>query len=99
MGSENGVDDSLPSIPVCFPSQESTSLGNVTYRNIVSAVANIVNDHKGCFSATARKRGNYNHYSPKMHAKIGKYAIEDRNSKAIEHFKAGKHSLNFQAGL
>ena len=25
-------------------------------------------------SATARKRGNYNHYSPEIHAKIGKYA-------------------------
>ena len=39
-------------------------------------------------SSSNRKRGNYNHYSPEMRAKIGKYASENGNLRAINHFKA-----------
>ena len=35
----------------------------------------------------ARKRGKYQHYSAEKRAKIGKYASENGNSKAINHFK------------
>ena len=31
---------------------------------------------------------NYNHYSPEISAKIGKYASENGNSKALKQFKA-----------
>lgn len=87
--SENDADaNSLPTTPAYFPSQESTSLGTVEYQNVVSAVANIVNPHVENSSAATRKRGNYHHYSPEIRAKIGRYASENGNSKAIKHFKA-----------
>ena len=35
----------------------------------------------------ARKRGKYQHYSAEKRAKIGRYASENGNSKAINHFK------------
>ena len=49
-----------------------------------------MHDHDGekSSSATARKRGNYNHYPPEIRAKIGKYASENGNSKALKQFKA-----------
>ena len=40
-----------------------------------------------------RKRRNYNHYSPEMRAKIGKYASENGNLRAINHFKAQVSNL------
>ena len=49
-------------------------------------MGNIVDPDKSCPSN--RKRGNYNHYSPEMRAKIGKYASENGNLRAINHFKA-----------
>ena len=66
--------NTLPSIPASFPSQEDTSLSTVEYQNVVSVVGTLVDDHDGkkSSSATARKRGNYSHYSPEIRAKIGK---------------------------
>ncbi|KAM7429608.1 hypothetical protein ABFA07_019556 [Porites harrisoni] len=82
--------DTVPSIPASFPSQQNTSLGTVEYQNVVSVVGTLVDDPDGekSSSARARERGNYNHYSPKIHAKIGKYASENGNSKALKKFKA-----------
>ena len=82
--------DTVPSIPPSFPSQENTSLGTVEYQNVVSVVGTLVDDHDGekSSSARARKRGNYNHYSPEIRAKIGKYASENGNLKALKKFKA-----------
>ena len=53
-------------------------------------LSTLVDDHDGekSSSARARKRGNYNHYSPEIRAKIGKYASENGNSKALKKFKA-----------
>ena len=78
----------MPSIPASFPSQENTSLGAVERQNVVSVVGTLVDDPDGekSSSARARGRGNYNHYSPKIHAKIGKYASENGNSKALKKF-------------
>ena len=60
--------------------KENTSLGTVEYQNVVSVVGTLVDDHDGekSSSATARKRGNYNHYSPEIRAKIAKYASRKR---------------------
>ena len=93
--------DTVPSIPASFPSQENTSLGTVEYQNVsVVGKFNLVDDHddEKSSSATARERGNYNHYSPEIRAKIGKYASENGNSKALKQIQGrstkfeGKHS-------
>ena len=73
-----------------FPSQESTSLGNVEYYAVESSVASLVNPHSNegsSATSAARKRGKYRHYSAETCAKIGKYASENGNSKAINQFK------------
>lgn len=82
--------DTVPSIPASFLSQENTSLGTVEYQNVLSVVGTLVDDNDGekSSSARARNRGNYNHYSPEIRAKIGKYASENGNSKALKKFKA-----------
>ena len=60
-----------------------------SFELIVSAVENIVNPHaENSSSVVTRKRGNYNHYSPEIRAKIGKYASENGDLKDINHFKA-----------
>ena len=38
--------------------------------------------------SSKRKQGNYNHYSPELRAQIGKYASENGNLRALNHFKA-----------
>ena len=58
-----------------LPEQEATFLGTEEYNEVVLSVANIVDPDKN--SSSNRKRGNYNHYSPEMRAKIGKYASEN----------------------
>lgn len=59
------------------------------YQAVSSSVVNIVNLHaKDSSSASStRKIGKYQHYSPEILVKIGKYASENGNSKAINHFK------------
>ena len=52
-----------------LPEQEATSLGTEECNEVVLSVGNIVDPDKN--SSSNRKRGNYNHYSPKMRAKIG----------------------------
>ena len=77
-------------VPAYFPSQESTSLGNVEYFAVELSVASLLNPHSNEGSSTtsaARKRGKYQHYSAETCAKIGKYASANGNSKAINHFK------------
>ena len=77
-------------VPAYFPSQESTSLGNVEYYAVESSVASLVNPHSNegsSATSAARKRGKYRHYSAETCAKIGKYASENGNSKAINQFK------------
>ena len=60
-----------PTAAACgyLPEQEATSLGTDEYNELVLSVGNIVDPDKN-FSSN-RKRGNYNHYSPEMLAKIG----------------------------
>ena len=73
-----------------FPSQESNSLGNVEYHAVESSVASLANPHAtegSLATSAARKHGKYQHYSAETHAKIGKYASENGNSKANNHFK------------
>ena len=77
-------------VPAYFPSQESTSLGDVEYYAVESSVASLVNPHStegSSATSAARKRGKYQHYSAETCAKIGKYASENGNSKAINQFK------------
>ena len=71
------------SVPVCFPRKESTSLGD---NAVVSSVADIVTPESSTASSF-RKRGKDTHFSAEIRAKIGKYASENGNSKAICHFK------------
>ena len=55
-----------------------------------SSVASLANPHStegSLATSAARKRGKYQHYSAETCAKIGKYASENGNSKAISHFK------------
>ena len=78
-----------PAVPAYFPSQESTSFGNVKYA-VESSIASLVNPHStegSLATSAARKRGKYQHSSAETRAKIGKYASEIGNSKAINHFK------------
>ena len=77
-------------VPAYFPSQESTSLGDVEYYAVESSVASLVNPHStegSSATSAARKRGKYQHCSAETCAKIGKYASANGNSKAINHFK------------
>ena len=84
---ENSEDiESEQSVPACFPQKESTSLGDVEYNAVVSSVADIVTT-KSSTASSSRKRGKYTHFSAEIRAKIGKYASENGNSKAICHFK------------
>lgn len=72
------------------PTFQSTSLGNVEYHTVESSVASLVNPHSAegsSATSAARKRGKYQHYSAETCAKIGKYASDNGNSKAINHFK------------
>ena len=70
-----------------LPNQENTFLGSVEFQAVVSAIEDKANPDTEN-SSEAKKRGNYNHYSPEIRAKIGKYASENGNSKEIKHFKA-----------
>ena len=77
-----------PAVPAYSPSQESTSLDNVEYQ--ASSVASLLNPHStdgSSATSAARKRGKYQLYSAETRAKIGKYATENGNSKAMNHFK------------
>ena len=79
-----------PAVPAYFPSQESTSLDNVEYHAVESSVASLFNPHStdgSSVTSAARKRGKYQLYSAETRAKIGKYASENGNSKAMNHFK------------
>ena len=76
-----------PNAAVCgyLPEQDATSFGTEEYNEVVLSVGNIVDPDRN--SSSNRKRGNYNHYAPEMCAKIGKYASENGNLRAINHFK------------
>ena len=77
-------------VPAYFPNQESTPLDNFEYYAVESSVASLVNPNStegSSGTSAARKLGIYQHYSAETHAKIGKYASENGNSKAINHFK------------
>jgi hypothetical protein len=70
--------DSIPqsqsiNVAACryLPDREDSFLGDEEYNEVVSSVGHMVNPDD---STSKRKRKNYNHYSPEMRAKIGKYA-------------------------
>ena len=70
-----------------LPEQEATNLGSEEYNEVVLSVGDAVDANKNLLSK--RKRGNYyNHYSPELCAQIGKYASENGNRRALNHFKA-----------
>lgn len=69
-----------------LPEQEATNLGSEEYNEVVLSVGDAVDPNKNLLSK--RKRGNYNHYSPELRAQIGKYAGENGNLRALNHFKA-----------
>ena len=69
-----------------LPEQEATNLGSEEYNEVVLSVGDAVDPNKNLSSK--RKRGNYNHYSPELRAQIGKYASENGNLRALNHFKA-----------
>ena len=66
--------------------EEATNLGSEEYNEVVLSVGDAVDPNKNLSSK--RKRGNYNHYSPELRAQIGKYASENGNLRALNHFKA-----------
>ena len=79
-----------PAVPAYFPSQESTSMGNVEYHAVESSVASLLNPHStdgSSATSAARNRGKYQLYSAETGTEIGKYASENGNSKAMNHFK------------
>ena len=82
-----------PNAAVCgyLPEQEATSLGTKEYNEVVLSVGNILDPDRN--SSSNRKRGNYNHYFPEMRAKIGKYASENGNLRAVNHFKHSYRTL------
>ena len=85
---ESTLQSHSPNAAVCgyLPEQKAISLGTEEYNEVVLSVRNIVDPDRNSSSNT--KRGNYNQYSPEMRAKIGKYASENGNLRAIDHFKA-----------
>ena len=86
-----------PNAAVCgyLPEQDATSFGTEEYNEVVLSVGNIVDPDRN--SSSNRKRGNYKHYPPEMRAKIGKYASENGNIRAINHFKAQLPNLTESA--
>lgn len=74
-----------------LPEQEATNLGSEEYNEVVLSVGDAVDPNKNLSSK--RKQGNYNHYSPELRAQIGKYAGENGNLRALNHFKAQLRNL------
>ena len=74
-----------------LPEQEDTFLRDDEYSEVVLSVEHMVDPDD---STSTRKRRNYNHYSPEMRAKIGKYASENGNLRAINHFKEQVSNLS-----
>ena len=76
------------STPGCshIPTLEESGLGAVEYESAVSSVSNLSDP-----TATNKKRrqqGIYTNYTVSNRAKIGKYALENGNLRAINHFSA-----------
>ena len=74
-----------------LPEQEDTFLRDDEYSEVVLSVERMVDPDD---STSTRKRRNKNHYSPEMRAKIGKYASENGNLRAINHFKEQVSNLS-----
>ena len=74
-----------------LPEQEDSFLRDDEYSEVVLSVEHMVDPDD---STSTGKRRNYNHYSPEMRAKIGKYASENGNLRAINHFKEQVSNLS-----
>ena len=75
-------------VPAHMPTQEESGLGIVEYNSTMSSVSEL------CDPTTTKKRrqrGTYTHYTPSDRAKIGKYALENGNLKAMRHFSASSY--------
>ena len=68
------------------PTQEDSGLGIVEYNSALSSVSDSCDPTTS--SKRRRQRGTYTHYMPSDCAKIGKYALENGNLKAMRHFSA-----------
>ena len=68
-----------------MPTQEDSGLGIVENNSAMSSVSDL------CDPTTTKKRrqrGTYTNYTPSDRAKIGKYALENGNLRAMRHFSA-----------
>ena len=80
----DATEDLEITVPAYFPSQESTSLGDVECYAVESSGASLVNPHStegSSATLAARKRRKYQHYSAETCAKIGKNAKIDSGRK------------------
>ena len=78
-------DQGVP-VPAHIPTLGESGLGAVEYESTVSSVSDLSDP-----TATNKKRtqrGTYTHYTPSNRAKIGKYALENGNLRALHHFSA-----------
>ena len=78
-------DQGVP-VPAHIPTLGESGLGAVEYESTVSSVLDL-SDPTGT-NKKRRQRGTYTHYTPSDRAKIGKYALENGNLRALHHFSA-----------
>ena len=78
-------DERVSSVPAHMPTQEDSGLGAVEYESAMNSVSDLCDPTT---SKKRRQRGTYTHYTPSDRAKIGKYALENGNLRALRHFSA-----------
>ena len=66
-----------------MPTLEELGLGVVEYDSTVSTVSEISDPGA---RKKRQKHGTYTHYKGKDHARIGEYALENGNVRAVKHF-------------
>ena len=74
---DSSQEERIP-VPAHMPTQEESGLGIVEYNSTMSSVSEL------CDPTTTKKR-------PSDRAKIGKYALENGNLKAMRHFSASSY--------
>ena len=74
-----------------MPSLESSGLGRVEYNECLDQVSEFADPNP---NKKRKTRGTYTTYTPTDRAKIGKYATENGNKRAREHFLRSFPKLN-----
>ena len=78
-------------VPSHMPSYESSGLGRVQYEECISRISELSEPQP---AKKLRLRGTYTSYTPVVWAKIGKWALENGNKSARNHFFKDFPNLN-----